>query len=133
MMKRVLCVLITAAGATLAQTPRPIHAQATCIDIPSHDETQTWAAPLTQRISIELRDVPLRTALARLSAATRVRLSYSADLLPLDRRVCVSASAATLGDVLSALLRNTGSHPVSAGADHAAIAPDAAARNPGER
>ena len=131
MMKRALCVLMIAAGATLAQTPRATHAQATCIDVPANDEAQTWAAPLTQRISIELRDVSLRDALARLSAATRVRLSYSPEVLPLDRRVCVNATSAALGDVLTAMLRNTGSHPVSAGVDHAAIAPDAVARPAG--
>jgi hypothetical protein len=122
-MKRALGVSILALCAALA--PRTSHGQTSCIDIVPQTAGQSWAAPLTQRVSIELRDVPLRDALARVSAATRVRLSYSPDLLPLERRVCVHAASAALGDVLAALLRNTGSHPVSAGIDHAAIAPDA--------
>ncbi|MDF1501945.1 hypothetical protein PYV61_03280, partial [Roseisolibacter sp. H3M3-2] len=66
---------------------------------------------------------PLRATLDRLAATARVRLSYSPDLLPLTRAVCLPAAPHTLGDALVAALEGTGAAPVVAGADLVVLAP----------
>lgn len=70
--------------------------------------TRAWPAPLDRSVSFRARDVSLREALDRLSAAAKVRLSYSSDLLPLGRRVCVTAREEPLGTALARLLAGTG-------------------------
>ncbi len=82
-----------------------------------------WAPPLDRSVSLHAGDVSLRSALDRLSAASRVRFSYSADLLPLDRRVCASGDAVPVGQALAELLRGTGVAPVVAGPDQVVLAP----------
>jgi len=66
-----------------------------------------WSAPLDTRVSLHLRDVSLRDGLDRLTAASKVQLAYSADFLPVDRRVCLSADGEPLGSLLASLLRGT--------------------------
>jgi iron complex outermembrane receptor protein len=56
-----------------------------------------WPPPLDRRISLHERDVSLRDALDRLAAAARMHLAYSADLLPLDRRVCATYRSVAAG------------------------------------
>lgn len=81
-----------------------------------------WQPPLDRALAFAARDLSLRDALDRLSAAARIRVSYSAELLPLERRVCVSPRARTVGDVLAELLRDTRVEPVVAGDDHVVLA-----------
>ena len=83
-------------------------AQGACGAPAAATATRAWTAPLDRPVSFRARDVSLREALDRLSAASRVRLSYSSDLLPLGRRVCVVARAEPLGAALARLLAGTG-------------------------
>jgi outer membrane receptor protein involved in Fe transport len=105
--------------------PATAHAQASCVaaEVTPITRTRAWPSPLDRPVSLSVRDVSLRDALARVSAAARVRLSYSADLLPLDRRVCASPRSVPLGDALSALLRGTSVEPVVSEADHVVLVP----------
>ncbi|HKG94104.1 MAG TPA: TonB-dependent receptor [Gemmatimonadaceae bacterium] len=89
---------------------------------------RAWPAPLDRVVSLQARDVSLRDALDRLSAAARVRFSYSAELLPLDRSVCVVRASVRVGDALADLLRGTAVEPVVAGADQVVLAPAAGPR-----
>jgi outer membrane receptor protein involved in Fe transport len=82
-----------------------------------------WPPPLDRPLAFSARDISLRDALDRLSAAARLRISYSAELLPLERRVCVSREARTVGDVLAELLHDTRVDAVVAGGDHVVLAP----------
>ena len=84
---------------------------------------RAWPAPLDRVIPFRAEDVPLRVALDRLAAAARVRFSYSPELLPLDRAVCVSSERTSLGDALVALLAGTRTVPVVAGGDQVVLAP----------
>jgi outer membrane receptor protein involved in Fe transport len=89
---------------------------------PSQSTPRRWPPPLDRALSFPTRDLSLRDALDRLSAATHLRISYSAELVPLEQRVCVSRQARTVGDVLAELLRGTQLEPVVAGEDHVVLA-----------
>lgn len=93
--------------ALLGRAP-PAAAQPGCL---TPTAGRTWPAPLDRPVSLHTRDVSLRTVLDRLSASGRVSLSYSPDLLPLDRRVCLRANRSPLGDALTVLLAGTGVEP----------------------
>lgn len=110
-----IALLITVAVPTLGTAaPRcePI--------IPS---TRQWTAPLGQSVTLHAPNVSLKTALERVATVTGLRLSYSAELLPLDREVCLSYDANALGDVLADLLKGVAVEPVVAGSDHVVLAP----------
>jgi outer membrane receptor protein involved in Fe transport len=62
---------------------------------------------LGRPITIDLRDVPLETALRTVARHCELRLSYSSDVVPVSRRVSVSRVAAPVRDVLAELLRGT--------------------------
>ncbi len=83
----------------------------------------TWNEPLDRRVSLHARDISLREALDRLSAATSVRLSYTTEAVPLDNRVCASFDSLYLGEALSLLLRGTSVLPVAAGGEHVVLTP----------
>lgn len=83
----------------------------------------TWNPPLDRRVSLHARDISLREALDRLSAATSVRLSYATEAVPLDSRVCASFDSLYLGEALSLLLRGTSVLPVAAGGVHVVLTP----------
>ena len=90
-----------------AATASMARAQVSCARAASGAATTTtreWPAPLDRRITLHEREVSLRDALDRLAAAARVRLAYSADLLPLDRRVCAVYRSVAVGTALTELL-----------------------------
>ncbi|HEY0015622.1 MAG TPA: TonB-dependent receptor [Longimicrobium sp.] len=114
----VLAVLACAAGT-------PAYADAPCRAEPqsaASSSSRGWAPPLNRAVEFRARDLSLRDALDQLSATTGIRISYSAQLLPLDQRVCVSSLSRTLGDALAELLQGTPLEPVVAGADHVVLA-----------
>ena len=84
---------------------------------------QGRAPPLDRAVSIQVRDVALRDVLDRLAVGARVRLSYSPDLLPLERRVCASLHAVALGGALSELLAGTGVEARALGGEQVVLAP----------
>ena len=118
-----------AALLALAAAPRALlalHASPTDACAPravSDAARPAWPAPLDRVVAAAAEELTLRAALDRLSSVGRVRLSYSPDLLPLDRRVCVAPDRATLGDALVEVLAGTGAAPVVAGADQIVLAP----------
>src|SRR5688572_19220208 len=77
----------------------------------------TWAAPLDRRISLRAQDITLQQALDRVARMGDIRLSYSSELLPRDRRVCVKLETAPIGDILTALLAGTDLDPLAIGGD----------------
>jgi len=81
------------------------------------------SSPLERRIVLRLRDVSLREALDRVAAVARLRLSYSAELLPLDRSVRAVFDSTTVGDALGELLKGVSVTPVVAGPDQVVLAP----------
>ena len=93
----------------------------------------SWPSPLDRIVALQARNVALRDGLDRLAAAGNFRLSYSAELLPLDRRVCLSSGAVVAGDALLELLAGTGVEAVVTGGDQVALTPArASAKAPDE-
>ena len=84
---------------------------------------QGWAPPLDRPISLDARDISLRDALDRLAAIAAIRLSYSPDVVPVDRRVCGSFHDVALGGALSELLRGAGVEARAIGASQVVLAP----------
>ena len=84
---------------------------------------QGWSPPLDRQVSLDARDVSLRDALDRLAAVAQVRLSYSPDVVPVDRRVCASFEAVALGGALGVLLHGAGVEARAIGGDHVVLAP----------
>ncbi|MEP6733642.1 MAG: TonB-dependent receptor [bacterium] len=89
-------------------SPLTVFAQRACderplVPVPSGG----WTSPLDTRVSLHVRDVSLRDALDHLTAVSKVQLAYSADFLPVDQRVCLSAESEPLGTLLATLLRGT--------------------------
>ena len=114
-----------AAALALALAARSLSAQSACVPSPSsvHAPSRQWPSPLDRRITLQGDKVTLRDGLARLAAAARVRLSYVAELLPLDRQLCLGFQSVAAGEVLSDLLRGTELEPVVVGDDQVVLAP----------
>ena len=85
----------------------PLAAQRACDERPAPAPAAGWAPPLDTPVSLSVRDVSLREALDRLTATSGVQVAYSADFLPLDRRVCLTAQREPLGALLTTLVRGT--------------------------
>jgi outer membrane cobalamin receptor len=83
----------------------------------------TWAPPLDRLVSARATELSLRDAVDRVAAIANLRVSYSAELLPLDRGVCLSAVAVAAGRVLTELLAGTNVRPVALGGDQVVLAP----------
>lgn len=112
----------------LAALPGTAHAvQATCASLTeagqTANESRSFAPPLDRVVSLHARDLSLRDALDRLAATARVRLSYASELLPLDRRVCLSYRDVAIGKALADLLEGMAVQAVATGGDLVVLAP----------
>jgi iron complex outermembrane receptor protein len=119
---------VAALAAALGLSATRAAAQPACatIEAPAGvvaDGSRGWPAPLDRVVASDPDARTLRAVLDRLSEVARVRFSYSPDLLPLERRVCVRAGRASLGDLLRDALAGTGALPVVAGPDQVVLAP----------
>ena len=121
-MRRAYACVLLALAAPAAAHASPDPGPTCSAEAASVRPATRWAPPLDRSLAFHARDLSLRDALDRLSAAGRIRISYSPELLPLERRVCVSRPAVTLGDALAELLHGTPVEAVVAGADHVVLA-----------
>jgi iron complex outermembrane recepter protein len=124
--RRAVAPLVAALALGVAPLARLTAQAMTCSAAPSsavHVAARHWPAPLDRQVTLEGDKITLRDGLARLATAARVRLSYVAELLPLDRRLCLSYRSVAAGEVLSDLLRGTELEPVVAGDDQIVLAP----------
>src|SRR5687768_18057011 len=78
-------------------------------------------SPLDRRVTLHARDIALRDALDRIAIQASVRLSYSGDNLPLDRRVSVARDTALLSDVLMDLVRPYAVRALAVADDHVVL------------
>lgn len=86
------------------------------------------SAPLERRVKVQFRDVSLRDALDQVMAVAHVRISYSAELLPLDRAVRGAFDSVSVASVLASLLHDVPVMPVAVGGDQIVLAPSGNAR-----
>jgi iron complex outermembrane recepter protein len=114
-------IVISAAMRTTA------FALATPCPVVATDSARVWAPPLNRVVQLGASGASLRTALDLVAARAGVRLSYSSDLLPLDREACVPEGRMPLGAALSALLHDLPVVPISSGGTQVVLAPMARA------
>ena len=79
------------------------------------------SSPLQRRVSFRAAGLALPDALEQLATASGIRLSWSRELLPVNRTVCVDATRVTIGDLLAHLLRGSDLEPVTAGSAHVVL------------
>ncbi|MEO7997259.1 MAG: TonB-dependent receptor [Gemmatimonadaceae bacterium] len=82
-----------------------------------------YGSPLDRAITVNQAEVPLRVALDRIASESRVRLTYSVDLLPRDKRVCLDLDKVPAGVALTELLRGTALRPLAIDGDNVVLAP----------
>jgi iron complex outermembrane receptor protein len=80
-----------------------------------------WAKPFDRLVTIRLENAPFRDALDRVAVEAGLRLSYSRELLPAGRRVCLDHVSAPVGSVLQGLLAGTMLEALSLGGDQVAV------------
>lgn len=112
------CLMFISTGIVEAQSPcstaaRPLSSVA----------SRNWMPPLDRAVSLHGRNLSLREALDRLSAAARFRVSYVAELLPLSRPTCLAYNGVPAGQVLEELLSDVAVEPVVAGSNQVVLAP----------
>lgn len=114
-----------AALLSLAVVPfnRTLGAQVHCPASSEPRGTTTWAAPLDRIVAVHAHRISLRDALGRAASAARVRLSYSAEALPLDTSVCFESDSISLGGALVVMLGSAGVVPRNVAPDHVALVP----------
>jgi iron complex outermembrane recepter protein len=122
---RLSCVLALTIVAFVTFDSQAAGAQSSCASSArgASGSADDWTGPLARKVSLHGREISLREALDRLAAAARVRLSYTAELLPLSRAVCLAYESAPVGTVLEDLLDGTALRPVAAGDDQVVLAP----------
>lgn len=112
----VVVLALSFASAVQAQTARsagaaPARGGATGTQVDGRAESSravTPVSPLERRVSLDLHDVRLEAALEAVDRQAKLGLSYTARLVPLDRRVSITVDSATVREVLDRLLRGTG-------------------------
>jgi hypothetical protein len=89
-----------------------------------------WESPLDRVIAIHAHGMSLGDALDRVAALGGVRISYSPELLRLDREVCLSVDSTALGSVLVDMVTGMNVVPVPGGGDQIVLAPRPPAGRP---
>jgi hypothetical protein len=110
------------AAATTGAAPEP----PCTVLVAAADRAALWAPPLDRLVTLRVSDMPLREAVDRLAAVAHVELSYSADLLPADRRVCLALERVPVGAVLDHLLDGSLLRPIVLGTTQVVLAPSRA-------
>lgn len=98
-------------------------AQAIPCPVSARDSVRVWSPPLDRVVTLHSSGASLRTALDLVAARAGVRLSYSSDLLPLDREACVPRGPMPLGAALTALLHGLAITPTISGGVQVVLAP----------
>jgi iron complex outermembrane recepter protein len=97
-----------------------------CGTPPAVTRAVAWASPLDRRVTLAIDGLTLRDALTRVATTANIRLTYVAELLPLDRVHCTALSQVAVGDALTTLLAGTAVSPIAAGRDQVVLSPTTA-------
>lgn len=95
-----------------------------CISrIPVRNRSSSWAAPLNRIVTIDVPEASLREVIDHIARAAKIELSYSNELLPNSRRLCVSFDRVPVGAALETLLAETTLRAVVSGTTQVVLAP----------
>lgn len=103
-------VLLWCAGGVAPWLGGPLSAQVA----PSMATTKMSAGvgvdqqPLERRVSLNVRNVPLKDALKEIDRQANLGLAYTPRVVPLENRVTIHADSITAGDALARVLKGTG-------------------------
>jgi outer membrane receptor protein involved in Fe transport len=87
------------------------------------DRSALWAPPLDRIVSVRLTDAGVREALDQVAALAKVELSYSGEMLPVGRRVCLTLQRVPMGAVLESLLEGSTLRAIVLGSTQVVLAP----------
>ena len=87
------------------------------------DRTSLWGSPLDRIVTVRFADKALRDALEYAAGQAKVELSYSNELLPRDKRVCLALDRVPIGAVLETLLAGTTLRSIIVGTTQIVLAP----------
>ena len=100
------------------------HTDPSCtVRVPAADRAALWAPPLDRLVSLRVSDLAVRDAVDHLAGVARLDLSYSADLLPATKRVCLALERVPVGAVLDHLLQGSVLSPIVLGSAQVVLAP----------
>lgn len=120
----VLPLPVRAAPTSPGVRVRAGHADPSCtVRVAAADRAALWAPPLDRLVSLRVSDLTVREAVDRLAGVARLDLSYSADLLPPERRVCLALERVPVGAVLDHLLEGSALSPIVLGSAQVVLAP----------
>lgn len=112
-----------AVAVLLATAVSPLRGQQCTVRGTTTDRASQWAPPLDRIVSIQVPSASVREALDRLASIGNVELSYSAELLPADRRICLDLDRVPMGAVLESLLEGSTLRPIVLGTSQVVLAP----------
>ena len=89
----------------------------------SMERVALWAPPLDRIVSAQLDDASVRDAIDHVARQAGLEISYSTELLPATRRVCLRLERVTAGAVLDLLLDGSAIRPIVLGSAQVVLAP----------
>ena len=92
----------------------------------AQERSSLWAPPLDRIVNLHVPEVSIREALDRLAVVAKIELSYSAELLPVGKRVCLALDRVPVGAVLESLLSGTTLRSIVLGTTQVVLAPSRA-------
>ncbi|WP_309669335.1 TonB-dependent receptor [Gemmatimonas sp.] len=105
----------------------PVTADPVCtVRLGAQDRSSLWAPPLDRIVNLHVPEVSIREALDQLAVVAKIELSYSAELLPAAKRVCLALDRVPVGAVLESLLSGTSLRSIVLGSTQVVLAPSRA-------
>lgn len=118
---------LTVVRAERAATSPAVASDPVCaVRLGAQERSSLWAPPLDRIVNLHVPDVSIREALDRLAVVAKIELSYSAELLPAGKRVCLTLDRVPVGAVLESLLAGTSLRSVVLGSTQVVLAPSRA-------
>ncbi len=120
-------IAFTANDAAPLSTRRSDVDDLTCISkVSVADRSSLWGSPLDRVVTVRFADKSIREALEFAAAQAKLELSYSNELLPRERRVCLALDRVPIGAVLETLLTGTSLRSIIVGTSQIVLAPSRA-------
>lgn len=127
---RVMGALVLVASPLRADAVKERTQPGCIVRVAALDRTALWAPPLDRIITAQLDDVSVREAVDHVARQGGLELSYSAELLPSTRRICLRVERVPTGAVLDLLLEGTAIRPIVLGSAQVVLAPTRSAIRP---